>query len=258
LVTAASTSRVKQVTIDCFPERAREYRDAGVIVAIDVIRATTTVVTPAALGRECFVASTIADAYALADRLCDPLLVGEVAGDMPDGFHLHNSPAELARRTDIHRPMILLSTSGTRLIAEADGAEAIYVACLRNLRAQAAHLARHHPAVVLIGAGSRGEFRDEDQLCCAWIAQELLDVGYEPTSDATHAIIERWNGAPLDAIEQGASAQYLSRTGQRHDLEFLMSHVNDLTDVNRSNGGRIERATALRAQSLRDSPGADV
>ena len=249
---------MKRVTIDCFPEAAREYRDAGVIVAIDVIRATTTAVTAAALGRACFVVSTIADAFALADRLYDPLLVGEVAGDMPDGFHLHNSPAEMARRTDIHRPMILLSTSGTRLIAEADGAEAIYVACLRNLHAQAMHLARHHPSVALIGAGSRGEFRDEDQLCCAWIAQELLDAGYEPASDATLAIIERWNGASVDAIEHGASAQYLCRTGQRHDLEFVMSHVNDVTDVYRSTGGRIERATASRAEPLRGSTSADV
>ena len=257
-MTAASTSRVKRVTIDCFPERARAYRDAGVIVAIDVIRATTTAVTAAALGRECFVVSTIADAFALADRLCDPLLVGEVAGDMPDGFHLHNSPAELARRTDIHRPMILLSTSGTRLIAEAEGAEAIYVACLRNLQAQAMHLARHHASVVLIGAGSRGEFRDEDQLCCAWIAQELMDAGYEPTSDATLAIIERWNGASVDAIEHGASAQYLRRTGQQHDLEFIMSHVNDVTDVYRSTGGRVERATTLRAEPLRGGTNADV
>ena len=249
---------MKRVTIDCFPERAREYRGAGVIVAIDVIRATTTAVTAAALGRECFVVATVADAFALADRLFDPLLVGEVAGDMPDGFHLHNSPAEMARRTDIHRPMILLSTSGTRLIAEADGAEAIYVACLRNLRAQALHLARHHSAVVLIGAGSRGEFRDEDQLCCAWIAQELLDAGFEPTSDATNEIIERWKGASVGAIEHGASAQYLCRTGQRHDLEFIMSHINDLTEVYRSTGGRIERATAWRAESPRDGTSADV
>jgi 2-phosphosulfolactate phosphatase len=59
------------------------------------------------------------------------LLVGEVGGDMPDGFDLHNSPAAIATRTDIHRPMILVSTSGTRLIVESEGAKAVYVAPCR-------------------------------------------------------------------------------------------------------------------------------
>ena len=240
------TASVKTVTIDCFPERAKHYRHAEAIVAVDVIRATTTVVTAAVLGRTCFVVSTTDEAFALADRLNDPLLVGEVGGDMPDGFHVHNSPAALATRTDVQRPMILVSTSGTRLILEAEGAGAVYVACLRNLTAQASHLAAHHSAVVLLGAGSRGEFRDEDQLCCAWIAQELVRVGYTPTDDTTRAVIERWDGAPVDAIERGASAAYLRRTGQQHDLEFITAHVDDLTAVYRSSRGRIERVGARR------------
>ena len=50
----------------------------------------------------------------------------------------------------------------------------MYVACLRNYSALIAYLAAHHPMVAVIGAGSRGEFREEDQLCCAWIAEGLL------------------------------------------------------------------------------------
>jgi len=245
------TASGKTVTIDCFPERAKHYRHADAIVAVDVIRATTTVVTAAVLGRSCFVVPTIDEAFALADRLRDPLLVGEVSGEMPDGFHLHNSPAAIATRTDIQRPMILVSTSGTRLIVEAEAAEAVYVACLRNLTAQASYVAAHHSAVVLLGAGSRGEFRDEDQLCCAWIAQELVRAGYTPTDDTTRAVIERWDGVPVDAVERGASAAYLRRTGQHHDLEFITAHVNDLTAVYRSSRGRIERAGAPR----HDEPG---
>jgi len=258
-VGTSPTASAKTVTIDCFPERAKHYRHADAIVAIDVIRATTTVVTAAVLGRTCFVASTTDEAFTLADRLRDPLLVGEVGGDMPDGFDLHNSPAAIATRTDIHRPMILVSTSGTRLIVESEGAKAVYVACLRNLTAQVAHLAAHHSMVVLLGAGSRGEFRDEDQLCCAWIAQELVRAGYTPTDDTTRAVIERWDGAPVDAIERGASGAYLRRTGQQHDLEFITAHIDDLTAVYRSSRGRIERVGALRhGESARRSAVSDV
>jgi len=41
----------KTVVIDCFPESVKTYRNSHVIVAVDVIRATTTVVTGVARGR---------------------------------------------------------------------------------------------------------------------------------------------------------------------------------------------------------------
>jgi 2-phosphosulfolactate phosphatase len=231
----------KRVVIDCFPESASAYRGAFAVVAVDVIRATTTAVTAAAGGRECFVVPTIEAATSLAEQLTDPLLVGELGGNMPYGFHLTNSPAELASRNDVHRPMILLSTSGTRLIAEAEGAEAVYVACLRNYTVQAAHLASHHRRVAVIGAGARGEFREEDQLCCAWIAEELVRAGYVPWDANTTEIIERWSGQGLDAITRGASADYLRRTDQLRDLEFIMAHVDDVSAVFRSEGGRVSQ-----------------
>src|SRR5207247_773709 len=111
--------------------------------------------------------------------LSNPILAGEMGGNMPYGFDLDNSPPALANRSDIDRPMVLVSTSGTQLMCEsAKAARVVYTACLRNYSAQAACLVAQHPDVAIVGAGSRGEFREEDQLCCAWIAQRLLDVGY--------------------------------------------------------------------------------
>ena len=100
----------------------------------------------------------------------------------------------------------------------------------------------------LIGAGSRGDFREEDQLCCAWIADELVGAGYVPTDDATVATIERWRGASVDVIGAGASAAYLRRSNQLHDLEFITSHVNDLYTIYRSVEGRIE-PVSIEAQN---------
>jgi 2-phosphosulfolactate phosphatase len=129
--------------------------------------------------------------------------------------------------------MILLSTSGTRLICGAQEEQRMYVACLRNYSSQAAHLAAHYSTVALIGAGSKGEFREEDQLCCAWIGERLLRAGFEPQDARTTAIIERWSSVPADAIIDGASAQYLRRSDQCQDLEFILTHVDDLDEVYR-------------------------
>src|SRR5437879_1743632 len=106
----------RTVVIDCFEESLQPYRNGHAIVAVDVIRATTTAVTAVARGRKCFPVPSIEQAVSLTRKLSEPLLVGELGGSMPYGFDLNNSPADLEVRTDIHRPVILLSTSGTRLI----------------------------------------------------------------------------------------------------------------------------------------------
>ncbi len=231
----------KKVVIDCFPERVPAYRDGYAIVAVDIIRATTTAVTAVELGRKCFPVPSLEAAVPLAARLHNPLLVGELGGSMPYGFDLNNSPADLEARTDIHRPMILLSTSGTRVICGAQEWQAVYVACLRNYSAQIAYLAEHHPVVAVIGAGSRGQFREEDQLCCAWIAEGLVAAGYEPLDAQTISIIEQWSGAPVSSVAEGASADYLRNTGQVRDLEHILTHVDDLDDVYRYERGQVVR-----------------
>jgi 2-phosphosulfolactate phosphatase len=216
------------VVIDCFPERARDYWEGHAIVAVDVIRATTTAITAVERGRRCYPVPSLEVAVPLAARLDRPLLVGELGGSVPYGFDVNNSPAELARRNDVERPMILLSTSGTRLLWEARGARRVYAAALRNWSAQVERLAAEGDAVAVLGAGTRGEFREEDQLCCAWIAQGLLERGFESEGEETDELVERWRGATADAFLGSKSVEYLRRTGQDADLEFVLSHVDDL------------------------------
>lgn len=115
----------------------------------------------------------------------------------------------------------------------------MYVACLRNYTAQANYLITHHPKVAVIGAGSRGEFREEDQLCCAWIAEKLLSAGYEPEDVRTIAIVEQWSGAPVEVITVGASADYLRNSGQKRDLDFILTHIADLDEVYRFERGQV-------------------
>src|SRR5439155_11502623 len=171
--TARTGVNDRTVVIDCFPDSAARYAATHTIVAVDVIRATTTAVSAVASGRRCFPVPSLETAVPLAARLDNPLLVGELGGNAPYGFHLTNSPAQITPRPDVQRPMILLSTSGTPLMWEARRAPAAYAACLRNVSAQAEHPAASTRPVAVIGAGSRNEFRDEDALCCAWITAGL-------------------------------------------------------------------------------------
>ena len=221
----------RRVVIDFLPESARSYDESWAVVAVDILRATTTAVTIVWSGRRCLPVGSLEQAHDTAARLDRPLLVGELGGDLPEGFDLQNSPCTLESLGDLERPVVLLSSSGTRIFGEAAEASTVYAACLRNLTAQVAHLAAHHPRVAMIGAGAKGEFRREDQLGCAWIAAGLIAAGYQADGEETSEVIERWRDAPVEACAGGRSAEYLRRTDQLDDLDFVLSRVDDVDAV---------------------------
>jgi hypothetical protein len=66
---------------------------------------------------------------------------------------------------------------------------------------------------------------------CAWVAEKLLEAGYEAENDATMQYITRWKGASPEEARGGRSAEYLSETGQAHDLDFIVGHIEDLDAV---------------------------
>jgi 2-phosphosulfolactate phosphatase len=219
------------VIIDCFPESAERYRDRYAIVVVDVIRSTTVAATAVGMGRRVFPAQTTDEAFVIAAGLQDPLLVGELGGNMPYGFHLTNSPVQVAVRNDLHRPMVLVSSSGTQLLLSAAGSEAVYLACFRNFSAVARHIDGKHRRVAVLGAGTRGQFRREDQMGCAWVAEKLIEAGYTPETQKTGDYVSRWHGANPDEIRAGESAKYLTRSGQQEDLQFVLDHIDDLDTV---------------------------
>lgn len=216
------------VVIDCFPSSIQKYKKECAVVAVDVIRATTSAVTAVLAGQRCFPASSLEDAHRLQQQLGNALLAGELNGDVPAGFDLNNSPVELARPHAELRPIVLLSTSGTQLMCSAAAHEAVYVACLRNHQAVAEAIVGQHENIVVIGAGSRNEFREEDQMCCAWIAERLMNAGYDPQDNRTEELVQRWSAQPVEACLISNSVKYLRRTGQLEDLDFVMHHINDV------------------------------
>lgn len=217
--------------IDYLPESAQRYVSDHAIAVIDVIRATTMAVTAVGLGHRCYAVTSVKEAHALAGALDYPLLAGEVSGLMPEGFHINNSPAELTLRSEPERPLVMLSSSGTQLLHAASSCSHVYIACLRNCYTVSRYMAARHPRIALIGAGSRGEFREEDQLCCGWMGKYLMDAGYIPANKSTLDVVERWFEEPVAACAMGASAAYLQRSGQLDDLDFVLAHVNDLPEV---------------------------
>ncbi len=204
----------KSVAIDCLSESLHPFGEGCAVVVIDVIRSITVAATAVESGRRCFFAPSVEEAFLLAKRLDNPLMVGEMGGSMPYGFDINNSPVEIESRKDISRPAIMVSSSGIPLLYSLKDCNSVYVACLRNYDSTVNHLVGLYSRVVVLGAPTRGEFREEDQLCCAWIAAGLMKAGFSPEDDKTVEIVNRWMDKPVTVCGEGKSAEYLRRSGQ--------------------------------------------
>jgi 2-phosphosulfolactate phosphatase len=221
----------RSFAIDALPERAAHYRGDHALVVVDVFRATTVILTALAHGHDVYPAGSVSEALSAAAELPDPVLMGEQRGLVPSGFQLDNSPAAI-ERLEGRQPIVLLTSSGTVLLRNCEGASAVYVACLRNLRATAEHLAAHEHRVALLGAGTQGEPRPEDQLVCARIGRHLEDHGFAPETERTNQELRRYRGAGLgEVIEGSVSTTWLRSVHKSDDVDFVLRHVDDLPCV---------------------------
>jgi 2-phosphosulfolactate phosphatase len=151
----------------------------GPTIVIDVFRAYSAAAFAFRAGaKRILLAAEVAEARALAASIPDAILMGEVNGVRPDGFHLGNSPGEIvaepelvAGRTVVHR-----SSAGTRCARAAleNGASPVYVAGLVVASATAAAV-DGFAEVTIVASGIGGmEVAAEDEICANLISDLLL------------------------------------------------------------------------------------
>src|ERR1700728_2869450 len=123
---------------------------ASACAVIDVIRATSTIVTALARGAAGVQPVASVDvAFALKERNPKALLAGERGGRALPGFDLGNSPEDFTPEHVRGRPVILTTTNGTQALAACDGARAVITASLLNLDAAAARLREIGPPWII-------------------------------------------------------------------------------------------------------------
>jgi phosphosulfolactate phosphohydrolase-like enzyme len=216
------------VVIDAFPDSPFRRRGSDAIACIDVMLATTTLVSAAAEGRRAFVAAVGPDIGTLVERFPDAIVAGELEGSATGQFVAPDGPCALSRMATDARPLVLASPPGTALIVNAaEGAGTVFLACFRNLSATAAALAGYE-RVALLAAGCREEWSCEDQMAAAWIAERLLDLGFTAEDRITADMVRRWTGIEPALAGWGNSAAELRRRGRNEEVDFVIAHVDDV------------------------------
>jgi len=198
-----------------------EEVSAPVAIAIDVLRATSTICQALACGFERAVCvGEIDDARALAGP--GVALAGERGNVRIDGFDYGNSPREFVSTVKGSDPggnrLVLTTTNGTRLLlAAAARCDEVLVASLLNLDAVVA-AARAADEVAVLCAGVEGAFAIDDAYVAGRIAAAL---GGEPDDAAVAAV--RLAAAFPDAeagIGGGISAANIRGAGLDDDIPF--------------------------------------
>ena len=141
---------------------------------IDVIRATSTVVTALANGAGGIrVVASVAEAFALKEQNPTALLAGERGGRALPGFDLGNSPREMTAARVGGRDLILTTTNGTQALAACHGARAIVTAGFLNLEAAAARMLDFGPPWIVVCAGHEGDFGIDDAIVAGALAEAM-------------------------------------------------------------------------------------
>ncbi|HEX4574336.1 MAG TPA: 2-phosphosulfolactate phosphatase [Gemmatimonadales bacterium] len=138
------------------------------VVVIDVLRATTTVITALANGAKAVIpAATSEEAVRLASNLEKDgvVLAGERKSLRIEGFALGNSPREMTAAAVGGKTIVLATTNGTPALVAAQGGDPVLVGAAVNFKALALRtreLVARGADLVIICAGRDRQFAVED------------------------------------------------------------------------------------------------
>ncbi|RLS38520.1 MAG: 2-phosphosulfolactate phosphatase [Planctomycetota bacterium] len=150
----------------------------GVVVVIDILRATTVIVHALTHGARAVVpAASIDEARSLASRwpASDRLLGGERHGLTIEGFDLDNSPYSYSPEVVAGKTIVFTTTNGTRAMRWASQADEILVGAFANLSAVVRYLENETRPVHLLCAGTDQRISAEDLLFAGAVADRLQD-----------------------------------------------------------------------------------
>jgi 2-phosphosulfolactate phosphatase len=212
------------------PDSAKDDALRGRTVAvIDILRATTTMVTAMANGcREILPQASMDQAVQLKGRLgrSGVLLGGERGGKKIPGFDLGNSPLEYTPEVVKGKSIIFTTTNGTRALVRTKVGVSGCVVSLLNVTAAANLMARAGRNAAVLCAGREGRFSQEDSVCAGLLIQRMAQaLAPEPLNldDASRAAVllaEKHGAELVNMLKNTDHGWYLTAIGFTADLEY--------------------------------------
>ena len=209
----------------------------GIAVVIDVLRASTTIITALAHGAAGVrPVLTIEQARELAARnAAGPamLLGGERGGLRIDGFDLGNSPLEYAPARVAGRRIVITTTNGTAALDACGAAAEVLIGAIVNRTAVAARarelaMSQGVADIHLVCAGTDGQVTEEDLLAAGGILdaasrlagsdRDMLDASAMAAREEFRGVLAAADADPVAAI----TAAFATSRGGRNLIDLGM------------------------------------
>lgn len=211
------------------PEEIKNIKLAGkLVVIIDVLRASSTIVT--ALANRCrgFIPILSPDQAKKKAQQFEKervLLGGERERTKIEGFDLGNSPREYKREVVKDKTIIFSTTNGVKTLEMVKSAYEIIIGSFLNLQAVCNYCTNYKGDILIICAGKEGKYSLEDAACAGMIINSLKDVFpavcQEVDANLTARLLyEEFGNDILEILRKSQHGRYLESIGLGEDLKF--------------------------------------
>ncbi|MFB8790953.1 MAG: 2-phosphosulfolactate phosphatase family protein [Potamolinea sp.] len=223
-------------------------------IAIDVLRATTTIATALNSGAEAVQAFSnmeklmqVSEEWPADKRI----RAGERGGAMVSGCDMGNSPLDCTPERVQGRRLFISTTNGTRALQCVQNAPVVIAAAFVNRQAVVQYVVSQKPETVwLLGSGWEGSFSLEDTTCAGAIAHSLLKeldcsleelAGNDEVVNAV-ALYSQWQDNLLGMFHHASHGQRLLRLDCHDDLKYCcQTDVLDVVPIQRELGVLVKK-----------------
>ena len=199
--------------------------DHEIVVVIDVLRATSAIVTGIAHGLKSIIpVPTLEEAFEYKER---GYLVGaERGGKIVPGFEFGNSPFSYMDPEFKGKTIVLSTTNGTRAIRTPEN-KTVVIGALVNYSAVANWLMKQDKNVLLLASGWRDKFNLEDTICAGAIADTLISSGNytsnEDSSIAAKYIFRSASNNYFGYLKSSSHRRRLKNLNLNEDIKFCLT-----------------------------------
>ena len=220
-----------------------------VAVIIDVLRASTSIITALANGCKAVIpVEEVDDAFHVANKIGRQrvLLGGERNEKIIQGFDLSNSPLDYCSEKVKGKIIVFTSTNGAQLFEFSRFAKQSVIGGFVNQSRVASFLSKTDKNVVILCAGKNRHFGLEDAVCGGMIIHEVISMSKKAISlndgaVAAKVLFEKYANNFLEMLHLSMHGQRLIAIGQEKDLQ-LCSAVDSVSVLPLCQNGKITLA----------------
>lgn len=219
-----------QLEVHFLPDLVEPAELAGkLVVVVDILRATTTIVHALAAGaREIIPCREVDEAQRIAGQVGPAAVLGGERLGLPiPGFHLGNSPAEYTGESVGGRTVVFTTTNGTRALERCRQARRVLVGAFVNFSAVCRELVAAEQ-IAIVCAGTNKEVTREDVLFAGALVDDLVPRRRWQTNDQADIAVGAWRTAvrtltdrPLGlTLRESKGGRNLIDIGQESDVDL--------------------------------------